>query len=125
VPNAALYPDCCLPVCALHGTRGGSAFRRQAALSQLGLTIRAKSEPRSQNSTLPLFQNEITARGWFDLTISFYHLQLSCPRPHTCPKVGMNMWIILLIVQVLVTVFALAREGKDERYNEEKMGYRS
>jgi hypothetical protein len=37
----------------------------------------------------------------------------------------MNMWIILLIVQVLVTVFALAREGKDERYNEEKMGYRS
>jgi hypothetical protein len=38
----------------------------------------------------------------------------------------MNIWIILLAAQILVTVFALLREpNKDERFEEDKLGYRS
>jgi hypothetical protein len=40
--------------------------------------------------------------------------------------VGMNIWILLLAIQVLVTVFALVREsGKDGRFDDEKLEYRS
>ena len=38
----------------------------------------------------------------------------------------MNLWTILLAVQILVALFALVREGgKDSRYEDEKLDYRS
>jgi hypothetical protein len=38
----------------------------------------------------------------------------------------MNLWTILLAAQILVTVFALARESsKDSRFEDEKLEYRS
>jgi hypothetical protein len=38
----------------------------------------------------------------------------------------MNIWTILLAAQILVTVFALLREsGKDTRFENEKLDYRS
>jgi hypothetical protein len=38
----------------------------------------------------------------------------------------MNIWIVLLAGQVLVTVFALLREsGKDTRFEDDKLSYRS
>jgi hypothetical protein len=38
----------------------------------------------------------------------------------------MNIWTILLAAQILVTVFALLREtGKDTRFEDEKLDYRS
>jgi hypothetical protein len=38
----------------------------------------------------------------------------------------MNIWIVLLAAQVLVAVVALMREPKnDERFDDDKLGYRS
>jgi hypothetical protein len=38
----------------------------------------------------------------------------------------MNIWMILLAAQILVTVFALLRESaKDSRFEDEKLDYRS
>jgi hypothetical protein len=38
----------------------------------------------------------------------------------------MNLWILLLAAQILVTVFALLREsGKDTRFDDNKLEYRS
>jgi hypothetical protein len=38
----------------------------------------------------------------------------------------MNIWIILLAAQIVVTVFALLRESaKDTRFEDEKLDYRS
>jgi hypothetical protein len=43
-----------------------------------------------------------------------------------CPIQGMNVWLILLTVQVVVAVIALLRErGEDHRFEGEKLGYRS
>jgi hypothetical protein len=38
----------------------------------------------------------------------------------------MNIWIVLLVAQVLVAVFALLREpNKDDRFGGDKLGYHS
>jgi hypothetical protein len=43
-----------------------------------------------------------------------------------CPNIGMNIFLILLALQVLVTVFSLIREcGEDQAFEGERIGYRS
>ena len=60
------------------------------------------------------------------LCFPFYDLAMSAVGNDRCPIQGMNVWLILLTVQVVVAVIALLRErGEDHRFEGEKLGYRS
>jgi len=57
---------------------------------------------------------------------TFNYLGLFAVRRCRCESIGMNLTLILLAIQVLVTVFAFIREsGEDEQFAGDKLGYRS
>ena len=54
------------------------------------------------------------------------YLQVFQIRLRACLIKGMNIWLIVLAVQVVAAVIALVKEsGEDERFEGDKLGYRS
>ena len=48
------------------------------------------------------------------------------PRAAPCFLGGMNFWLMVIAVQMVVTIFALIRDrGEDSRFVADKVGYRS
>jgi hypothetical protein len=54
------------------------------------------------------------------------YLRLAKERTSACLSKGMNIWLVVLAVQVIAAVIALVKEsGEDKRFEGDKLGYRS
>ena len=83
-------------------------------------------ETRSRSETPSSFQigTRPTPRLIYSFTIS--NLGNLETRSYACLIQGMSICFLLLAAQVVVAVIAFAREsGKDERFEGDKLGYRS